>query len=211
MSSFSVVGFVFGACSCILYMCVCGCGCLHLALFFPLLRNTTVFFNLLHYEILWVIWPFFSSQTSLHLVQKIDSSSCDPVSFFFLNFLFGFVVVFPPLCPSAFHFLFISFFHPLVPFLRCTVGECCSGRQTDTGRVLWTTFPLTSLSSSLLLLLLLSCIASLPFVTVTSQKCMKEHCLCCISRQECPVILDCMYCLPMTEILMRLYISACGM
>lgn len=57
-------------------------------------------------------------------------------------------------CPTFFHFFFISFFHPLVALLRCTVGECRSGRQTDTGRVLWTTFPLTWLSFSLLLFLL---------------------------------------------------------
>ena len=94
---------------------------------------------------------------SVHLY----SSPFDPFSLSSLSVLLGCFVVYSPWCPTFFHFFFISFFHPLVALLRCTVGECRSGRQTDTGRVLWTTFPLTWLSF-FLLLFLLSWSASLP-------------------------------------------------
>lgn len=80
--------------------------------------------------------PLVSSQTSPHLFRLIDSSPFDPVSLSSLSVLLGCVVVYSPWCPTFFHFFFISFFHPLVALLRCTVGECRSGRQTDTGRVL---------------------------------------------------------------------------
>lgn len=155
-----------------------------------------LFFSLLlHWKSTLSDLPLSYSQKFLHLIQYIESSSCDSVSIFILNFLSAFVVVYSPWCSGAFHSLFISpFFPPLVPFLGCAVGECCSGRQTDTGRVLWTTVPLTSLPSFLPLLFLLSCITTLPLLN-SDQPEVHERTFFLLIPKHWSVTLGCMCCI----------------
>lgn len=78
--------------------------------------------------------------TSLHLFPQPVSSLYCP-----LNVLSGFVL------SGISYFSLFSPFHPLfLPLCGGAVGECCSGRQTDTGRVLRTTFSQMLVTSVLL-------------------------------------------------------------
>lgn len=151
-------------------MCVCGCGYLHLSLFFPSASHCEKRHSFLIFSstMKYLEWShrclFFPSQTStlVSIDWLLILWSC---VYLYLEFPLWFCGGLSSLVSRCLSLSLHLFFHTVVPFLRCAVGECCSGRQTDTGRVLWTTFPLTSLSSFLLLLLfLLSCIASLPLL-----------------------------------------------
>lgn len=151
MSSFCVVGFVL-----VLYVQYV-CLWVWILAFVPVfslcftLWETPQFLNLLlHYEILWVIspLPLFSLTNIYTCFNRLTPHPvilCLSLSWISSLVLWWFIL---PGVPVSFTFSSSLFFHPVVPFLGCAVGECCSGRQTDTGRVLWTTFPLTSLSSS---------------------------------------------------------------